>query len=153
MSLQGNNINSLKQHIKANIKQLNTDDSLSEQPFFKQPIRKPRIKKLSNHELLQVLPFYDIINVLRKARAFKKYAETYEVEIINSKSLNDSLSVSKDSIKNLFDELLREKKGFKYFLSTKIILKKRTNNNEHTYSTVYINSLVETVINRRYHLN
>ena len=153
MSLQGNNINSLKQHIKANIKQLNTDDSLSEQPFFKQPIRKPRIKKLSNHELLQVLPFYDIINVLRKARAFKKYAETYEVEIINSKSLNDSLSVSKDSIKNLFDELLREKKGFQYFLSTKIILKKRTNNNEHTYSTVYFNSLVETVINRRYHLN
>ena len=153
MSLQGNNINSLKQHIKANIKQLNTDDSLSEQPFFKQPIRKPRIKKLSNHELLQVLPFYDIINVLRKARAFKKYAETYEVEIINSKSLNDSLSVSEDSIKNLFDELLREKKGFKYFLSTKIILKKRINNNEHTYSTVYINSLVETVINRRYHLN
>ena len=100
-----------------------------------------------------MLPFYDIINVLRKARAFKKYAETYEVEIINSKSLNDSLSVSKDSIKNLFDELLREKKGFKYFLSTKIILKKHTNNNEHTYSTVYINSLVETVINRRYHLN
>ena len=140
MSLQGNNINSLKQHIKANIKQLNTDDSLSEQPFFKQPIRKPRIKKLSNHELLQVLPLYDIINVLRKARAFKKYAETYEVEIINSKSLNDSLSVSKDSIKNLFDELLREKKGFKYFLSTKIILKKRTNNNEHKYSTVYFNS-------------
>ena len=72
MSLQGNNINSLKQHIKANIKQLNTDDSLSEQPFFKQPIRKPRIKKLSNHELLQLLPFYDVINVLRKARTLKK---------------------------------------------------------------------------------
>ena len=72
MSLQGNNINSLKQHIKANIKQLNTDDSLSEQPFFKQPIRKPRIKKLSNHELLQLLPFYDVINVLKKARTLKK---------------------------------------------------------------------------------
>ena len=72
MSLQGNNINSLKQHIKANIKQLNTDDSLSEQPFFKQPIRKPRIKKLSNHELLQLLPFYDVINFLKKARTLKK---------------------------------------------------------------------------------
>ena len=72
MSSQGNDINSLKQHIKANIKQLNTDDSLSEQPFFKQPIRKPRIKKLSNHELLQLLPFYDVINVLRKARTLKK---------------------------------------------------------------------------------
>ena len=61
--------------------------------------------------------------------------------------------MSKNSIKNLFDELLREKRGFKYVLSTKIILKKRINDNEHKYSTVYINSLVKTVINRRYHLN
>ena len=116
MSSQGNNINSLKQPINAKIKQLNTDDLLSEQPFFKQPIRKPCVKKSSNHELLQVLWFYDVINVLRKARAFKKYAETYEVEIINSKNLLDLLSVSKNNIKNLFDELLREKKGFQICL-------------------------------------
>ena len=63
------------------------------------------------------------------------------------------MSVSKNSIKNLFDELLREKRGFKYVLSTKIILKKRINDNEHKYSTVYFNSLIKTVINRRYHLN
>ena len=62
------------------------------------------------------------------------------------------MSVSKNSIKNLFDELLREKRGFKYVLSTKIILKKRINDNEHKYSTVYFNSLIKTVINRRYHL-
>ena len=80
------------------------------------------------------------------------YAETYKVEIINNKSLSDSLSVSKNSIKNLFDELLREKRGFKYVLSTKIILKKRINDNEHKYFTVYFNSLAKTVINRRYHL-
>ena len=55
MSSQGNNINSLKQPINAKIKQLNTDDLLSEQPFLKQPIRKPCVKKSSNHELLQVL--------------------------------------------------------------------------------------------------
>ena len=61
-------------------------------------------------------PFYDVINVLRKARAFKKYAETYEVEIINSKNLLDLLSVSKNNIKNLFAELLREKKGFQICL-------------------------------------
>ena len=98
-------------------------------------------------------PFYDVINVLRKARAFKKYAETYEVEIINKKSLNDSLSVSKNSIKNLFDEFLREKKAFKYVLSTKIMLKKRTSDNEHSFSTGYFNSLVKAAINGRYHLN
>ena len=63
------------------------------------------------------------------------------------------MSVSKNSIKNLFDELLREKRVFKYVLSTKTILKKRINDNEHRYSTVYINSLVKTVINQGYHLN
>ena len=89
---------------------------LSKQPFYKQPIKKPRVKKLSNLELLRELPFYDVINISTKERTFKRYAETYKVEIINNKSLSDSLSVSKDSIKNLFDELLREKRGFKICL-------------------------------------
>ena len=62
------------------------------------------------------------------------------------------MSVSKNSITNLFDELFREKRGFKYVLSTKIILKKRIIDNGHKYSTVYFNSLIKTVINRRYHL-
>ena len=82
---------------------------------------------------------YDDINILGKERAFRRYAKTYKVEIINNKNLNNSLSVSKNSIKNLFDELLREKRGFKYVLSTKIILKKPINDNEHKYSTVYFN--------------
>ena len=51
------------------------------------------------------------------------YAETYKVEIINNRNLSDSLSVSKNSIKNLFDELLREKRCFKYIISVKITLK------------------------------
>ena len=77
----------------------------------------------------------------------KGHVETYKVEVISNKRLCDSLSVSKSSIKSLFDELLREKRGFKYVLSTKIILKKRINDNEHKCSTVYFNSLVKTVIN------
>ena len=101
----------------------------SKQPFYKQPIQKPCVKKLTNLELLRELPFYDDINTLRKERAFKTYVETYKAEIINNKSLSDSLSMNKNRIKHLFDELLREKKGFKYVLSTKIILKKRINDN------------------------
>ena len=38
-------------------------------------------------------------------------------------------------------------------LYIKIILRKFINNNEYKYSTVYFNSLIKTVINRRYHLN
>ena len=107
---------------------------------------------MQNYELLCELPFYDDINISRKERAFRGYAEAYKVEVIDNKSLSDSLSVSKNSMKNLFDELLREKRGFKYVLSTKIISRKLINDNEHKYSTVYVNSLVKTVINRRYHL-
>ena len=108
---------------------------------------------MKNYELLRKLPFYDDINISRKERAFKRYAETYKEEIVNNKSLSDSLSVSKNSIKILFDELLRKKGGFKYIISVRITLKKRINDNEFNLKTLYFNSLIKTVINRRYHLN
>ena len=53
----------------------------------------------------------------------------------------------------MFDELLREKRGFKYIISVTITLKKRINDNEFDPKTAYFNSLVKTVINRRYRLN
>ena len=76
---------------------------------------------MKNYELLHELPFYNDINISRKERTFRGYAETYKVEVINNKSLRDLLHVSKNWIKNLFHELLREKRGFKYILSTKTI--------------------------------
>ena len=111
-----------KKSIKVKIKQLTTKKLLQEQPFYKQSIKKPCIKKLSNYELLRELPFYDDINISRKERAFREYVETYKAEIINIKNLSDSLSVSKNSIKKLFDELLREKESFKYIISVINIL-------------------------------
>ena len=105
--------------LKAKIKQLSTKELLSKQTFYKQPIKKPHVKKLSNRKLLRELPFYDDINISRKQRVFKKYAETYEVEIINNKSLSDLFSVSKNSIKHLFDELSRKKGVLSYFYKSK----------------------------------
>ena len=63
------------------------------------------------------------------------------------------MSVSKNHINNLFDELLIEKRGFKCIIRVKIILKKRINDNEFDLKTLHFNSLVKTVINQRYHLN
>ena len=74
---------------KAKIKQLSIKKLLSEQPFYKQPIKKPRIKKLSNQELLRELPFYDDINISKNKGAFRGYAETYKLEIINNRTLSD----------------------------------------------------------------
>ena len=61
--------------------------------------------------------------------------------------------MSKNSIKNLFDELLRERRGFKYRISVTITLKKQINDNEFDPRTLYFNSLVKTVINQRYRFN
>ena len=72
-------------------------------------MKQPHIKKLSNQELLRELPFYDDINILRNERTFRGYAETYKVETINNRNLSSLSSVVKNSIKNLFDELLRKK--------------------------------------------
>ena len=54
--------------IIAKIKQLTNKELLQEQLLYKQPIKKPRIKKLKNYEFLRELPFYDDINILRKER-------------------------------------------------------------------------------------
>ena len=61
--------------------------------------------------------------------------------------------MSKNSIKKLFDELLRARRGFKYIISVKITVKKRFNDNEFDPRTRYFNSLVKMVINLRYRLN
>ena len=43
---------------------------------------------------------------------------------MDSKSLNDSLFLAKTSITDFFKDLLEEKRGFKYILSTRVTLKK-----------------------------
>ena len=138
---------------KVKIKQLTTKKLLQEQPFYKQAIKKTLFKKLSNQELFRELSFYDDINISRNERVLIGYAETYKVEIINNRNLRDSFSLSKNSIKNLFDELLREKRDFKYIISVKITLRKRINDNEFDPKTIYFNSLIKTLINQRYLLN
>ena len=88
---------------------LTVEDLLSEQPYYKQPIKSSKRKKLNNKELLQVLPFYDDG---ARQRAHKKCLTSCDAEFIVKNSLRDSLFSSKKSIKGLFNNLLREKKWF-----------------------------------------
>ena len=39
-------------------------------PFYNTFIEKPKIKKLSNIELLQELPFYDELSIIKNNNAF-----------------------------------------------------------------------------------
>ena len=63
------------------------------------------------------------------------------------------LEASKSSIKDLFNDLLNETKGFKYQITVKVLLKKYKPNGEIEFAPVYFNSSTKTIINRRYKLD
>ena len=68
---------------------------------------------------------------------------------MDSKSLDDSLFLAKRSINDFFRDLLEQKRGFKYILSSRVTLTK-WNDTTNTYyiDTIYRNSDQIKVINR-----
>ena len=68
-------------------------------------IEKPKIKHLSNLELLHELPFCDELNVVEISKAFKRYPRSYKVEIIDAEVPLAQLEASKSSIEDLFKDL------------------------------------------------
>ena len=120
------------------------------------PPKKPKKpKRLAKHQILSnILPFFDSAGISRRKFAFRDYAGTYNVEVMDSKSLDDSLFLAKRSINDFFKDLLEEKKGFKYILWTRITFKKWNNaTNTYDIDTVYRNSDPITVTNKRFDLN
>ena len=55
---------------------------------------------------------------------------SYKVEIIEKKDPIVQLEASKSSIKDLFNDLLNDTKGFKYQITVKVSLKKHKLNEE-----------------------
>ena len=58
--------------------------------------------------------FYEELNVIKTSHAFRGYAVSYKVEIIEKKNPIKQLQASKSSIKDLFSDLSDETKGFKH---------------------------------------
>ena len=106
-------------------------------PFYNVLIEKPEIKKLSNVELLHELPFYDELSITEVSKAFKRYARSYKVEIIDFKDPLIQLESSKSSIKDLFKDLLNEMKGFKYQITLKTLLSKEKQDKSIEYSLAH----------------
>ena len=98
---------------------LDVVEYFKELPFYNKHIEKPKIKRLKNIDLLSELPFYEELNVIKTNHAFRGYAMSYKVELVEKKKLEASNS----SIKDLFNDLLDETKGFKYQITVKILLK------------------------------
>ena len=64
--------------------------------------------------MLSELLFYAELNVIKTNHAFREYAISYKVEIIEKKNPIKQLKACKSSIQSLFGDLLNETKGFKY---------------------------------------
>ena len=94
-------------------------DYFKELPFYNKPIKKPKVKHLKNHDRLAELPFYEQMSVIKTNQAFRGYTMSYKVEIIERIDLMVQLEASKPSIKDLFNDLLNETKGFKYQITVK----------------------------------
>ena len=127
-------------------------DYFKELPFYNKPIKKPKVKRLKNIDRLAELPFYEQLSVIKTDQAFKGYAMSYKVEIIERKDPIVQLEASKSSIKDMFSDLLNETKGFKYQITVKVLLKKYKLNGEIELAPVYFNSETKTVINHRFKL-
>ena len=54
-------------------------------------MEQPKIKKLTNVELLNELPFYNSLNVKEIVEAFKRYAKSFNIEIIDKKRSCNSI--------------------------------------------------------------
>ena len=115
--------------------------------FYNTFIEKPKIKKLSNVQLLKVLPFYNELSIVRNKSGFSGYARSYKVEIVDKKDPIVLLEASKQCIISLFKDLLTEIKGFKYQITLTVLLSKIKTSESIKYSPVYFNSATKTVIN------
>ena len=83
-------------------------DYFKELFFYNKPIQKPKVKNICQ---LSKLPFYEQLSVIKTNQAFRGYAMSYKVEIIERKYPIVQLEASKSSIKDLFSDLLNETKG------------------------------------------
>ena len=97
-------------------------------------------------KLLQELPFYDELSIVKNSNAFSGYARNYKVEIVDKKDPLVQLEVSKSSIEDLFKDLLNEIKGFKYQITVAVLLSKIKTDGSIEYSPVYFNLATKTVI-------
>ena len=89
--------------------------------------------------MLHDFPFCNELNIAKISKAFRGYATTYDIEIIDSKNWLVQSTRSYLSTKGLFKDLLDEMKGFKYKKIQKVLLSKNKEYRDRDFTTVYSN--------------
>ena len=67
------------------LSKIDTFEYFKELPFYNNPIKKPKIKRLKNVDLLAELPFHEQLSKIKTNQPFAGYAMSYKVEIVEKK--------------------------------------------------------------------
>ena len=86
--------------------------------------------------------------IAKRAQAFKGFANSYNVEVLNSFNLELQLKDSESVIKSRLIDLLTQLKGFKFETTLVLMLKKIESETKTKYDTFYSNSKAEIIINK-----
>ena len=84
--------------------------------------------------MLPELPFYEELSIIKTYHAFRGYAMSFKVEIIEKKDPINQLEASRSS------DRLNEAKGFKYQITQKVLLTKYKPDGSIEFRPVYFNS-------------
>ena len=76
----------------------------------------------------------------------------YKVELVEKKDPIKLLETSESSIKDLFSDILNERKRFKYQITLKVTLKKYKPNGEIEFISFYLHYTTKIVINHKFSL-
>ena len=72
----------------SNINNISGVNYFKELSFYNKPTEKPKIKPLQNINLLAEQLFYEQLNIIKTNQAFRGYAMSYRVEIVEKKGSN-----------------------------------------------------------------
>ena len=70
-----------------------------ELPFYNKQIEKPKINRLKNIDLISKLSFYEELSVIKTNHAFRRYAMSYKVELVEKKYSIRQLEATKQVLK------------------------------------------------------
>ena len=108
--------------VKKKVKSLSdVIDYLKELPFYNKYIKKRKIKRLKNIDLLFELPFLEKLNIIKTNHAVREYAMSYKVKLVEKKDPIEQLEASKSSIndKRMRDRIMKQK----YQITLKVVFK------------------------------
>ena len=96
-------------------------DYLKELPFYNKYIKKRKIKRLKNIDLLFELPFLEKLNIIKTNHEVREYAMSYKVKLVEKKDPIEQLEASKSSIndKRMRGRIMKQK----YQITLKVVFK------------------------------